>query len=77
MSIKRRTYSKEYKEEAVALVIDNNMSIAQAARQLCIGEQMLGRWVAFWRQKDKPKSTEAILVEEKSKNKELEKRVVT
>ncbi|MDR2109238.1 MAG: transposase, partial [Coriobacteriales bacterium] len=41
----RRIYTKEYKEEAADYVISSGKPIAQTARELGIGEQMLGRWV--------------------------------
>lgn len=39
----RRTYTKEFKIEAVRLIQERG-TIAEAARDLGIGEQMLGRW---------------------------------
>lgn len=44
MSEKRRKYSQQFKIDAVLLARLEGMSIAQAARDLGIGEQMLGRW---------------------------------
>jgi transposase len=44
MGKKRRSYSKEFKLEAVALVTERGISVAQAARDLGIGENVLGRW---------------------------------
>jgi transposase len=74
MNKKRRTYSKEYKQCCVELVIEQAMTISEAARQLGIGQQMLGRWVAAKRMQLEPKSPKAIIVEKNSKIKELEKR---
>ena len=44
MSEKRRKYTQQFKIDAVLLARQDGMSIAQAARDLGIGEQMLGRW---------------------------------
>ncbi len=46
MSQKRtyKQYSKEYKEEAVALVKDHGYSVPEAAKSLGIASNMLYRW---------------------------------
>ncbi|KMY69322.1 transposase [Desulfocarbo indianensis] len=41
---RRRSYSREFKLEAVALVTEGGLSVAQAARDLGIAESVLGRW---------------------------------
>ncbi len=41
---KRRSYSKEFKLEAVSLVAEGGVSVAQAARNLDIPESALWRW---------------------------------
>ena len=41
---KRRTYSPEYKQEAVSLAESSDKSISQVARELGINATMLGRW---------------------------------
>ncbi|GBG03652.1 transposase [Azospira sp. I13] len=41
----RRTFGREFKVEAVKLVVDRGVSIVQAARDLDIGESVLRRWV--------------------------------
>jgi transposase len=41
----RRLFSREFKVEAVRLVSDGRVSVAQAARDLDIHENMLRRWV--------------------------------
>ncbi len=45
----RRTFSPEFREDAVKLVIDSSRPIAQVARELGIGEATLGNWVAKYR----------------------------
>jgi transposase len=41
----RRLFSREFKVESVRLVSDRRVSVAQAARDLDIHENMLRRWV--------------------------------
>ena len=42
---RRKKYSKEFKLDAVSLVLDQNYSRAEAARSLGLNSNMLGRWV--------------------------------
>ena len=42
---RRRSFSPEYKRDAAAMVIDQGLSIAEAARRLDVGESNLGNWV--------------------------------
>ncbi len=44
MKRKRRTFSKEFKREAVALVTDYGYSYAEAGRSLDIDAKLVGRW---------------------------------
>ena len=41
----RKKYSKEFKLDAVSLVLDQGYTRAEAARSLDINANMLGRWV--------------------------------
>lgn len=41
----RRKFTKEFKFEAVKLVTDRDVSVAQAARDLDLAESVLRRWV--------------------------------
>ena len=41
----RKKYSKEFKLDAIALVIEQNYSQAEAARNLGVNANILGRWV--------------------------------
>jgi len=41
----RKKYSKEFKLDAVSLVLEQDYSRAEAARNLGINAHMLGRWV--------------------------------
>ena len=44
MSQKRRSYSREFKQEAVKLVLESGISVAQAARDLGVPESALWCW---------------------------------
>jgi transposase len=44
MAGKRRSFSREFKLEAVSLVTEGGLSVARAARDLGISESVLGRW---------------------------------
>jgi len=48
----RKKYSKEFKIDAVSLVLDQDYSRAAAARSLGLNSNMLGRWVAEHRDGD-------------------------
>jgi transposase len=41
----RKQYSKEFKLDAISLVLDQGFTRREAARSLNINSQMLGRWV--------------------------------
>jgi len=41
----RKTYSKEFKLDAIALVREQNYSTAEVARNLEVTPQILGRWI--------------------------------
>ncbi len=49
----RRTFSREFKLEAVRLVRQRGVSVAQAARDLDVHENLLRGWVRNW--EDDPK----------------------
>jgi transposase-like protein len=40
----RRKYSREFKEESVKLITEQGYKVSEAARNLGINENMLGRW---------------------------------
>lgn len=42
----RRKFSEEFKADAVAMVTELGKSRAQVARELDVGESVVGRWVA-------------------------------
>jgi transposase-like protein len=49
LSRPKRSFSPEYREEAVKLVIETSRSIAQVAKELGINEGTLGNWVNTYR----------------------------
>lgn len=48
----RKKYSKEFKLDAVSLVVDRGYTRREAAKSLDINEQMLGRWVKEHRESE-------------------------
>ena len=45
MARAKRSFSVEFREKAVAYVVEQNKSIAAAARELGIGESTLANWI--------------------------------
>jgi len=43
MGAKRKSYTPNYRQEAAHLVIDTGRPVAQVAREIGVGEQLLGR----------------------------------
>ncbi|TWH10369.1 transposase [Rhodococcus rhodochrous J45] len=46
MSGKRKQYTPEYREQSARLVIETGRPIAHVAKEIGVGEQLLGKWVA-------------------------------
>lgn len=44
MKKKRQKYTQEFKEEAVKLITEQGYKITEAARNLGVNENLLGRW---------------------------------
>lgn len=53
-SKKRNTYTPEYRREAARLVIDTGRTVAAVAREIGVGEQLLGRWLRLERARSGP-----------------------
>ena len=49
---KRKSYAPAYRHDAALLVIDTGRPIAVVAREIGVGEALLGRWVAVERAHD-------------------------
>ena len=45
----RRKYTADYRREAAHLVIDTGRPVVQVAKEINVGEQVLGRWVRLER----------------------------
>lgn len=43
--IPRQFYTQEFKQEAVSLVIDGGLSVAEVSRRLSISQQTLRNWI--------------------------------
>lgn len=82
----RKKYSKEFKLDAVSLVLDQNYTRAEAARSLGLNSSMLGRWVAEQRSdsgqafrgngKLTPEQEEIRKLKSQVKNLEMEKEIL-
>jgi transposase len=61
MGAKKKSYTPKYRQEAAHLVIDTGRTIAEVAREIGVGEQLLGRWVAIERSRmdDPPEAIDA------------------
>ena len=61
MGAKRKSYTPKFRAEAARLVIDTGRTIAEVAREIGVGEALLGRWVAIERAKmeDPPEALDA------------------
>lgn len=51
MGAKRKSYTAAYRRDAAHLVIDTGRPIAHVAKEIGVGEALLGRWVAIERAK--------------------------
>jgi transposase len=54
MSRTRKHYTPAYRREAAHLVIDTGRPVVQVARDIGVGEALLGRWVALERARTDP-----------------------
>ena len=69
----KRTYSAEYREEAVKMVVESGRPIAAIARDLGIKEGTLGNWVNKYR--NEHPASEDLNISDRARLKELEKEV--
>lgn len=68
----KRTFSPEFREEAVKLVIDSSRPIAAVARELGIGEGTLGNWVNAYR-RDHAGEEPSLNISERERLRQLER----
>lgn len=75
VTAKRKRYTPTYRRDAAHLVIDTGRPIAHVAKEIGIGEALLGRWVAVERAKvDDPPA--ALDVDERAELERLRREVV-
>lgn len=72
---KRKTYTPEYRREAAHLVIDTDRTIAAVAREIGVGEQLLGRWVHHERARTGGEAEAALDLDERSELERLRREV--
>lgn len=51
MARRRRSYTSEFKTDAVKLITEKGYSVAEASRSLDVGETLLRSWMAALREK--------------------------
>jgi len=68
----QRTFSVEYKDEAVKLVLAGNRTVPQAAKELGIHQSTLRNWVDAHRAKN-PTEEEPLTLSERARLRELER----
>jgi transposase len=68
----RKSYSPEFREEAVKLVIETSRPIAQVAKELGIHEATLGNWVNAYRREHAGEEP-PLSVNERARLRELER----
>lgn len=68
----KKTYSPEYREEAVKLVIETSRPIAQVAKEIGVQEGTLGSWVARYR-RDHAGDEPELNISDRARLRELER----
>lgn len=74
VTLNRRKFSPEYRDEAVKMVIDGSRPIVQVARELGINEGTLGNWVSRYR-RDHADDEPALDVSERARLREVERQL--
>ena len=72
MARQKRTFSPEFREEAVKMVIETSRPVAVVARELGLVEDTLGRWVNDYR-KSHPVEERPLEMPDRARLKELER----
>ena len=82
----RKQYSKEFKLDAISLVLDQGYSRGEAAKSLGISAPMLGRWIKEHQQEDgqafrgkgklTPEQEEIRRLKEENKRLKMEKEIL-
>jgi len=73
---KRKKYSKEFKLDAISLVLDQNYTRSEAAKSLGLNPNVIGRWVKEHQADDtgKPFAVMARLLPSRKKLESLKRR---
>lgn len=72
---KKRSFTPEYRAEAARRVIESDRPIAHVARELGLGEQLLGRWVRDERARQAGEPVGDLGVDERAELKRLRREV--
>lgn len=72
---KRRWFTAEYRAQAAGGVIESGRPVAHVARELGLGEQLLGKWVHAERARRAGEPTGELSVDERAELKRLRKEV--
>ena len=77
MTSKRREYTREFKLEAISLVVDHKRKVAEVAESLGIGVSTLDNWVRKYKKEQQgiAPATGLALTDEQRELKELRKHV--
>lgn len=70
-SATRRTFTDEFKQDAVRLIVDEKYTFSAAAKALGVGEQSLRQWHAKLAPKPEPCGDNATVDELREENKRL------
>ena len=73
--MKRRTFTDEFKAEAVAYVLEENQPVTRVAKRLGIGQTNLSRWVKEFQSRTHSTPTPTTLDEKDRRIAELEKQL--
>lgn len=72
---KRRSFTPEYRVEAAGRVIESGRPVAHVARELGLGDQLLGKWVRDELAKQAGELTGVLSVDERAELKRLRREV--
>jgi len=68
----KKSFSPEFKDEAVKMVIETSRPIARVAKELNINEGTLGNWVSIYR-REHAGEEQPLTVNERARLRELER----
>ncbi len=71
--IPRQFYTDEFKEEAVNLVVEGGLSVAEVGRRLSLSPQTLRNWIKKYRQEGKVRSGGRSVTDLEAENSRLRK----